>query len=131
MYDHGMSLDEPTRWKYLAHKAGSHYRQLFIKGTRIAARVLYGYYTAGEDWPGQSVEEIAAGFNLPIEAVREAIAYCASDPPAIREDSKKEDALMEAAGMNDPNYRYRPFPKALSAEDYARIFLNHPAQIGS
>jgi uncharacterized protein (DUF433 family) len=118
-----MSPEEPTRWKHLAPKAGSHYRQLFIKGTRIAARVLYSYYTAGEDWPGQSAEEIAAGFNLPIEAVREAIAYCASEPPEIREDSKKEDALVEAAGMNDPDCRVRPFAKPLSAEDYARIFL--------
>jgi uncharacterized protein (DUF433 family) len=118
-----MSLEEPNRWKYLAPKAGSHYRQLFIKGTRIAARVLYSYYTPGDDWPGQSAEEIAAGFKLPIEAVREAIAYCASDPPEIREDSIKEDALVEAAGMNDPTYRLRPCAKPLSAEDYARIFL--------
>jgi uncharacterized protein (DUF433 family) len=118
-----MSPAEPTRWKYLAPKPGSHYRQLFIKGTRIAARVVYSYYTAGEDWPGQSAEEIAAGFHLPVEAVREAIAYCASDPPEIREDSKKEDALVEAAGMNDPNYRLRPCAKPLSAEDYVRIFL--------
>jgi uncharacterized protein (DUF433 family) len=118
-----MSLKEPTGWKYLAPKAGSHYRQFFINGTRIAARVLYSYYTAGEDWPGQTAEEIAAGFNLPIEAVREAIAYCESDPPEIHEDRKKEDALMEAAGMNDPHYRHHPSPKPLSAADYAKIFL--------
>jgi uncharacterized protein (DUF433 family) len=117
-----MSTEQPTRWKYLGPKPGSHYRQLFITGTRIAARVLYSYYMPGEDWPGQSAEAIAAGFNLPVEAVREAIAYCQSDPLEIQEDLMREDALMEATGMNDPNYKYHPSPRPLSPEDYARIF---------
>jgi hypothetical protein len=118
-----MNARQPTTWTYLAPKAGSHYRQLFVKGTRIAARVLYSYFTPGEDWPGQSLEEIAVGFNVPLEAVREAIAYCQSDPPEIREDLEREEALMEASGMNDPDYKYHPTPKPLSPEDYARIFL--------
>ena len=28
---------------------------------------------------------------------------------------------MEATGMNDPNYKYHPFPKLLSPEERARI----------
>src|SRR5882724_1417302 len=110
-----MNVEQHT-WKHLARKPGSHYRQLFVQGTRIAARVLYSYYTPGEDWPGQTAEEIAAGFNLPVQAVREAIAYCESDPPEIREDLQREEALMEATGMNDPNYIYHPSPKPLSPE---------------
>jgi len=118
-----MSIEQPATWKYLAPKPDSHYRQLFVRGTRIAARVLYSYYTPGEDWPGQSPEEIAAGFNLQIDAVREAIAYCESDPPEIREDLQKEEALMEATGMNNPGYKLHPSPRPTSPEDYARIFL--------
>jgi uncharacterized protein (DUF433 family) len=117
-----MSTPEPARWKYLARKPGSSYRQLFVKGSRIAARTLYGYYTPGEDWPGMTVEELAADFNLPVEAVREAIAYCESDPPEIRADHAMEEALMEATGMNDPDYKYHPSPRPLSPEDYARIY---------
>jgi uncharacterized protein (DUF433 family) len=114
-----MNLEQPT-WKYLAPKPSSHYRQLFVKGTRIAARVLYSYYTPGEDWPGQTAEEIAAGFSLPIEAVREAIAYCETDPPEVREDWEREEALVKASGTND----IADAPtKLLSPEDYARIFL--------
>ena len=118
-----MSDDKPTTWKHLAPKPGSHYRQLFIKGTRIAARILYGQSLDGEDGPGRSPEQLAEDFDLPVEAIREAIAYCQSDPPEIREDWEREEALMEATGMNDPNYKYHPSPKHLSAEDYARIFL--------
>ncbi len=50
-----------------------------------------------------TVEEIAAEYNIPAEAVREAIAYCQSDPPELAEDYAREAALMEATGMNQPN----------------------------
>jgi uncharacterized protein (DUF433 family) len=112
----GIMNAQKLSWKYLAPKAGSHYRQLFVDGTRIAARVLYSYYTPGEDWPGQMAEEIAAGFNLPVEAVREAIAYCETDPPEIHEDWEKEEALANAA-------KTKTRDSNLQAEDYARIFL--------
>jgi uncharacterized protein (DUF433 family) len=117
-----MSNDrQSTTWKYLALKPGSLYRQLFVKGTRIAARVLYSYYVPGEDWPGMTPEEIAADFKLPVEAVREAIAYCQSNPPEICEDWEREEALIEASGANEPGAQGRAI-RPLTAEDYARIF---------
>jgi uncharacterized protein (DUF433 family) len=116
-----MNLQQTT-WKYLAPKAGSHYRQLFVKGTRIAAWVLYNYYTPGEDWPGQTAEEIATDFNLLVEAVREAIAYCASNPPELREDWAKEEALVAATRANDAD-AHGSSSRKTSPEDYARIFL--------
>ncbi len=116
-----MNEQNPNTWKYLARKPGSDYQQLFVKGTRIAARTLYSYYTPGEDYAGETVEELAANFNLPVEAVQEAIAYCESDPPEIRADLAMEDALMEARGQNDPNYKYHPSPKILSPEEHAEI----------
>ena len=36
-------------------------------------------------------EEIAAEFNLPLEAVNEAIAYCQSKPPEITQDFEREE----------------------------------------
>src|ERR1700682_5031019 len=116
-----MNTPQPTNWIYLARKPGSNYRQLFIKGTRIAARTLYSLYVPGEDWPGMTAEEIAADYRLPVEAVREAIAYCQSDPPEIRADLAMEEAIMEATGMNDPNYKYHPTPKVLSPEEHHRL----------
>src|SRR5437660_11758895 len=110
-----MNMEQGT-WKHLAPKPGSHYRQLFVKETRIAAWVLYNYYTPGEDWPGQTPEEIATDFTLSVEAVREAIAYCASNPPELREDWEKEEALVAATRPHDAT-------KKTSPEDYARIFL--------
>jgi uncharacterized protein (DUF433 family) len=108
------------QYQYLAPNPKSFYRQLFIKGTRIRADVIYGQYVSEEE-PKMSPEDIATEYNLPVEAVREAIAYCASDPPEIAQDDAREKALMDATGMSDPNYKYHGKPKLLSAEEMARI----------
>jgi uncharacterized protein (DUF433 family) len=108
-----------AQYKYLERNPKSNYKQLVVKGTRVFARTLYGQYMAKEE--PRTVEELAVDYNIPIEAVREAIAYCDMDPVEIREDLAVEEAIMEATGMNDPNYKYHPSPKPLSPQEYARI----------
>lgn len=106
-------------WRYLARKRNSVYKQLFVKDRRIAARTLYGRFMSDED--PMTPEEIAADYDLPLEAVHEAIEYCEADPPEIREDWEREERLMEATGMNDPDYKYHPTPRVISADERARI----------
>jgi uncharacterized protein (DUF433 family) len=109
-----------THYKFLERNPKSNYKQLFVKGTRIRARILYGAYMSEEE--PRTVEQIAADYNLPVEAVREAIAYCDTDPIDIREDHAREEAIMEATGMTDPNYKYNPSSrKLLSPQEHARI----------
>lgn len=110
-----------TQYKFLERRPKSNYKQLCVKGTKIFARTLYGQYMSDEE--PRSVEEIAADWNLPIDAVRDAIAYCDTDPIDIREDHAREDAIIEASGMNDPNYYYNPNSrKLLSPQERARIY---------
>jgi uncharacterized protein (DUF433 family) len=109
-----------TNWQYLAPDPKSLYSQLFVKGTRVQARVLYGMYMSAEE--PMTPAEIASECHLPLEAVQEAIAYCQSDPAEIKKDFEREERLMEATGMNDPNYRFGGKFKPLSAQDFARIF---------
>jgi uncharacterized protein (DUF433 family) len=109
-----------SQYKYLERNPKSNYKQLFVKGRRIFARTLYGHYMSEEE--PMTPEQIAADYNLPIEAVREAIAYCDTDPIEIREDFAREEAIIEATGMNDPNYKYNPSSrKPLSPQERARI----------
>jgi uncharacterized protein (DUF433 family) len=89
-----------TQWKYLERDPLSSYTQLSIKGRRIRARTLYGRYMSAEE--PMTVEAIAADYNLPIEAVQEAITYCQSKPPEIERDFQYEEALVELAGHNEP-----------------------------
>ena len=112
-----------TSWKYLERDRTSSYRQLCIKGTAFHARSLYGRYKSAEE--PATVEQVAEEYGVSIEAVREAIAYCESDPPEIRQDFAVEEALMEASGMNEPGYKYNPTPRMISPEEYARIVRTH------
>jgi uncharacterized protein (DUF433 family) len=109
---------EATAYVHLAPNPKSAYKQLFVKGTRIRARVLYGWYACEEP---MMPEEIAREFQLPVEAVREAIAYCESNPQELLEDYTREEAMSEAAGMNEPGYKYRPTPRLLDPQEIARI----------
>jgi uncharacterized protein (DUF433 family) len=109
-----------TTWKYLARDPKSSYKQLSIIGRRVRARTLYGMFLSAEE--PRTPEEIAADYGLPLEAVQEAIAYCQSDPPEIKEDFEREERLMEAMGMNDRDYKYGGKFKILPAEELARIF---------
>jgi uncharacterized protein (DUF433 family) len=106
-------------WRYLAPNPKSAYKQLFIKGTRIRAEIIYGATVDGDPADHMTPEHVAEDYNLPLEAVREAIEYCESDPPEIREDHAAEQALMEATGMSGPDYKGKP--KLLTAEEMARL----------
>ncbi len=89
-----MSIAKPTLWAYLDRKPGSAYRQLFVKGRNIAARTLYSAFI-DEDDP-RTPEQIAVDFELPLEAVREAIGYCQSNPPEFQQDWEMEEATIQS-----------------------------------
>jgi uncharacterized protein (DUF433 family) len=106
-----------AQWKYLSPNPKSNYKQLFIKGTRIRAEVIYGWTVDGSE--PVTAEEVASRYGLPLEAVREAIAYCQSNPPEIVEDHRREEARLRATGMLDPAYDGRP--RRLSAQEIAQL----------
>jgi uncharacterized protein (DUF433 family) len=114
-------MEQPTTtiWKYLERDPKSTYKQLSIRGRRIRARTLYGRYMSAEE--PMRPEEIADDYDLPLEAVQEAITYCQSDPPEIREDFERTNRLMEATGMNDPESKHGGKFKLLAPEEIARI----------
>ncbi len=110
-----------TDWVYLAPNPKSVYRQLFLRGTRIRAEVVYGMTVDGDD--PMTPEEVAKDLRLPLEAVREAIAYCRSDPLEIRLDHAREEAVMAATGMNAPDYREGGKYRILSPQERTRMGL--------
>ena len=102
-------------YQFLEPRAKSAYRQLFIKGTRIRAEIVYRACTAldelrvpddGEE--RRTPEQVAQDYGLPLAAVLEAIEYCRSNPPEIAQDHARESRLMEASGVNHPDYKYNP-----------------------
>jgi uncharacterized protein (DUF433 family) len=98
-----MSAINDKEWKWLERDPKSSLKQLSIKDRRIRARTLYGMHV--NDEAPMRPEEIAADYNLPLEAVLEAIEYCQADPPEIRDDFEAEErSIEEAERRGDPNF---------------------------
>jgi uncharacterized protein (DUF433 family) len=95
-----------TQWKYLEPHPQSSYKQLFLKGTRIRAEIIYDNWVDAEPPEPTTPEEVAADWSVPVEAVREAIAYCQSNPPEIEEDHRREREHLQALGVLDAEGNY-------------------------
>jgi hypothetical protein len=110
-------MSTPMTWKYLVRKPKSVYKQLFVKDRWVAARTLYGQ-TLGDE--ARTPEEVAGDYGLPLDVVLEAIAYCETRPPELREDWEREQAVLQITGreISDKGHKAAPL---LSPQERARI----------
>ena len=106
-------------YHFLEARPKSAYRQLFIKGTRIRAEIIYRAHVNPEE--PRTPDQLAADYGLPLEAVCEAIEYGRSDPPEIAADIAREEAIMAASGQSTPEPKSNSKPRILSAEEWARL----------
>src|SRR5690348_16214116 len=93
-----MSTETPRPYQYLEARPGSHYRQLFLKGRRIRADTMY-HAVHGPD--SYTPEELAEGYQLPLEAVLEALDYVERNPEVIRADQERDEARYRARDLRD------------------------------
>lgn len=107
-------MAEHTGYKYLLPKrGGSNYRQLFVNG-RIRAEVLYRETVGLEPL---TPEEVAREYNLPVEAVLEAIDYCLKNQELLDQERAREEAWIRATGHDKWPYAprdYKPRDEPLS-----------------
>ena len=93
-----MATDVQNPYPNLEARPGSNYRQLFLKGRRIRAVVMY-HAVHGPD--PRTPEEVARDFEVPLEAVLEAVDYVERHPEVIRADQEREEASLRARGLLD------------------------------
>ena len=100
IFDRGaMSTITTTQYQHLEPRPGSNYRQLFLKGRRIRAAVVY----EGVHGPDpRTPEEFADDYGVPLEAVREALDYVANNLPLIEAEREREAANIRAPGLDRP-----------------------------
>jgi hypothetical protein len=101
-------MNEETRYKYLGLWRGSNYRQFFYKGRKIRAETLYRETVGREP---RTPQEVAEDYDVPVEAVLEAIDYCTRNEDLLRQEREAEAALIRARGLDKPPYvppDYRP-----------------------
>ncbi len=80
-------------WHYLVSRRHPWRKQLYVKGRNMTARQLVGAMMAN----GLGEDEAAANYRLPLEAVREALAYVEENKQLLEIESEIE-ALMARRG---------------------------------
>ena len=86
-------------YQHLEPRPCSNYRQLFIKGRRIRAEVLYRETVGLEP---RTPEEVAEDYEVPVEAVREAIDYCIRNEDLLRAERERDLESIREDGLDKP-----------------------------
>ena len=94
---------EECQYKYLGPWRGSNYRQYFYKERKIRAEVLYRETVGLEP---RTPEEVAKDYDVPVEAVLEAIHYCTHNEELLRQERERELEKIRADGRD--KYPYAP-----------------------
>lgn len=93
-----MSTNTETQYQHLEPRPGSNYRTLFLKGRRIRAAIVDRVIHGPEP---RTPEEFAADFEVPLEAVLEALDYASKNRDLIEQERKRSDDRLRARGLLD------------------------------
>jgi uncharacterized protein (DUF433 family) len=94
-----MPTKTETQYQHLEPRPGSNYRQLFLKGRRIRAAVVDEAIHGPDPF---TPEEFASEYQVPLEAVLEALEYVAQNRPLIEQERDHEAARLHARGLDLP-----------------------------
>ena len=94
-----MTTTIEIQYQYLEPRPGSNYRQFFLKGRRIRAAVV-DEVIHGPD--PRTPEEFASEYQVPLEAVVEALVYVARNRPLIEQERDREAVRLRARGLLGP-----------------------------
>jgi uncharacterized protein (DUF433 family) len=94
-----MTTKTEKQYQHLEPRPGSNYRQFFLKGRRIRAAVV-DEVIHGPD--PRSAEEFAREYQVPLEAVLEALDYVAANRTLIEQERDHEAARLRARGLLGP-----------------------------
>ncbi len=89
-----METDDQS-WTYLCLRPHSWRKQLSVKGHKVLASTLYLDMIANNQTP----EEVAADYDIPLTAVREAIRYSESNLDLIKMEAAEEKSRLIEAGL--------------------------------
>lgn len=94
-----MATATATQYQHLEPRPGSNYRQLFLKGRRIRAAVVYEAVHGPDPY---TPEEFAREYGVSTEAVGEALDYVARNLPLIEAERDREAADIRSRGLDRP-----------------------------
>ena len=90
-----------TTYRFLEPWPGSPYRQLFVRGRKLRAEILYRATIGPEP---RTLEEVAHDYNVPVEAVEEAIHYCRHHEEVLHQEREAVRVDIRARGLDKPPF---------------------------
>ena len=82
-----------TGYAHLGPREGSRYHQYFLEGRNLRAETLYRATLGPEP---MTPEEVAQDYDVPAEAVHEAIRYCQENEELLRQEREADWADSQA-----------------------------------
>ena len=84
-----------TQWQFLEPRSSSWRKQLYIKGRKLTAFTVWSDMIANKD----TLDETAENWNLPTEAIKEAIEYCENNQELLKSEAEEERRYLEERGV--------------------------------
>lgn len=78
-------------WQYLEQRPHPWRKQLYIKGKKIKASVIYSDMAANNQTPAEAAEN----WNLPLTAIREVIKYCETHRELLKQEAEEGRRLLK------------------------------------
>ncbi len=89
-------MADAASYTYLAPREGSRYKQYFVKGRNLRAESLYRA-TVGPE--AMTADEVARDYDVPIEAVQEAIDYFVHNAVLLQREREEDWAESQSLGL--------------------------------
>jgi len=90
-------MPETTTYTYLAPRQGSRYEQYFFKGRNLRAETLYRA-TVGQE--PMTPNDVAKDYDVPVEAVLEAIQYCLQNTVLLQKEREEDWNVSQSLGLD-------------------------------
>ena len=85
-----------TQWQYLEKRPHPWRQQLCFKGRRLKAFDVWSDMIVNDMTP----QEAALNWELPLDAIEEAIEYCQTHQDLLRREAEEERHRLEAKGIS-------------------------------
>lgn len=84
-----------TQWQYLEPRSHPWRKQLYIKGRRVKASVIYSDMIVNHETPS----EAADNWDLPLAAIQEVIEYCSTHQELLKHEAVEGRRRLEEKGV--------------------------------
>ncbi len=89
------SQSSQTEWQHLEQRPHSWRKQLYLKGRRLRASIVWTDMIVNE----MTQEEAADNWDLPLEAIKESLEYCQTHQELLKQEALIERRHLEERGI--------------------------------